>query len=223
MKKCNFCNVLIKDETDYCPLCGSVLEGQENGHNTYPNVMKKEKAISLIFRIMLFVAIVSIFTCIGINITTHVSVKWSLIVAFSFLYALIILYMFAKEETGYRIRTFFICASGILLFMAIDYILGFHRWSVNYVFPTVIVAIDIALIVLMIVNYRNWQSYIIILLLMVLISIVPIIMYRLHIITNPYPTQVAFAFTLIITIGVLILGGPRVKSELYRRFHIMGK
>ncbi|MDY5217019.1 MAG: zinc ribbon domain-containing protein, partial [Lachnospiraceae bacterium] len=64
MKKCNFCNVNIKDNTDHCPLCGGVLEGDEPGINTYPNVLKKEKAISFIFRLTLFLAIIASAACI---------------------------------------------------------------------------------------------------------------------------------------------------------------
>jgi len=75
----------------------------------------------------------------------------------------------------------------------------------------------------MIVNKRNWQSYILILFALVLISIIPVIMYWLDIVTSPYVSQIAFLVSLITTIGVLILGGPRVENELYRRFHIMGK
>jgi len=223
MKKCNFCNVLIKDDTGHCPLCGSVLEGSEPGVNTYPNIMRKERTIAFIFRLMLFIAIVAILLCVGINITTGMSVKWSLTVAFSFLYILIVLYMFKKEDSGYRARTFFICAFGIMLVMLIDYLFGAKRWSVNYVFPGVIIGLDLSIIVLMIVNKRNWQSYILILFALVLISIIPVIMYWLDIVTSPYVSQIAFLVSLITTIGVLILGGPRVENELYRRFHIMGK
>jgi len=223
MKKCNFCNVIIKDDTGHCPLCGSVLEGTEPGVDTYPNIMRKERTIAFIFRLMLFLSIVAIIICAVVNYTTGTSVKWSLTVAFSSLYILIVLYMFKKENSGYRARTFFISAFGILLVMLIDYLFGAKRWSVNYVFPGVIIGLNISVIILMIVNRRNWQSYILILFALVIISLVPLIMYWIDVVTKPYVSQIAFLLTLITTIGVLVLGGPRVKNELYRRFHIMGK
>ena len=223
MKKCNFCKVKIIDETDHCPLCGSVLEGNEDGENRFPDILKKESALNFIYRLMLFISIVAIVTCVGINITTGQSTKWSLIVAVAFLYALLIIKMFARENAGYRVRTFGICAFGLFLVIVIDYILGAKRWSVNYVFPALIMLLVLSLIILMIVNHRNWQSYILLLFAMVIISVIPVILYHLGIVTNPYPSQIAFSFTLIVTVGTLILGGPRVKSELYRRFHIMGK
>lgn len=223
MRKCNFCNVKIKDNTDHCPLCGGVLDGDEEGINTYPDVLKKEKAISLIFRLMLFIAIISVATCIGVNVTTGVSTAWSLIVTFAFSYVLLILYMFVKENAGYRVRVFGIVAAGIVLVIVIDYILGFTRWSVNYVFPACIILVDLTFLILMFVNHRNWQSYILILLVMILISLIPVLLYKLNIITVPYMAQISLGVCIIIALGVLILGGPRVKSELYRRFHILGK
>lgn len=223
MNKCNYCNVFIKDDTERCPLCGGVLEGDEKGEDMYPNVLKKEKAISFVFRLMLFIAIVSIVTSIGISISTGVSVKWSLLVAFAFLYVLLILYMFVRENAGYRVRMYGIVAGGVVLLIIIDYVCGWHGWSLDFIFPSAIILMDIALIVLMIVNNRNWQSYIILMICMVPISVIPIILYAMGVITIPYITQVAFALSLFMTLGVIIIGGPRAKQELYRRFHILGK
>lgn len=223
MRKCNFCNVKIKDDTDCCPLCGGVLEGDEKGVNTYPNVLKKEKAISFAFRLMLFISIIASIASIAANVATHVSVAWSLIVTFSFLYVLLILYMFVKENAGYRVRVFGIWAAGVALVVAIDYILGFKRWSVNYVLPSAIILVSITFLILMFVNRRNWQSYALIHVGITLLSVIPIIMYKLEIITIPYLSQIAFSFSAVISLGIIILGGPRVKSELYRRFHILGK
>ena len=37
MSKCKNCNVEILDDSQICPLCHSVLEEGEEGHNTYPD------------------------------------------------------------------------------------------------------------------------------------------------------------------------------------------
>lgn len=223
MKKCNFCNVKIKDQTDHCPLCGGVLEGDDLGINTYPNVLKKEKAISFIFRLTLFISIIASIVCIATNIATGVSVAWSLIVTLSFLYVLLILYLFVRENAGYRVRVFGIAAFGVALVVAIDYVLGFKRWSVNFVLPSAIILMSLTFLLLMLINKRNWQSYVVIHIAILAVSIIPIILYMLGILTVPYVAQVSFGLAFVIALGVVILGGPRVKSELYRRFHIFGK
>lgn len=222
MNKCNFCNVFIKDDTDHCPLCGGVIEKNEPGVSTYPNVLKKEKAISFIFRLMIFIAIVAIVTCININYTMGIPIRWSLIVTFSLLYVLLVLYMFVKENAGYRVRMYGIAAAGCILLIAIDYICGFKRWSVNFVLPSIIIFLDVSLLLLMLINRRNWQSYILLLTAMVPVSLIPVLFYKLGIITNPYLSRIAFGLSLFASLGVIILGGPRAKCELYRRFHIKG-
>ncbi|MFR5116620.1 MAG: DUF6320 domain-containing protein [Eubacterium sp.] len=40
------------------------------------------------------------------------------------------------------------------------FLTGFSGWSVNYVLPSAFILIDVTVIILMIVNSRNWQSYI---------------------------------------------------------------
>lgn len=220
MKKCNFCKLNIIDNTEACPLCGGVLEGNDSDFETYPDIVKKTKVVNLIFRICLFMAIVTNVLCIQINYSHDFSFKWSFIVVGCFVYALFFLYLFMKEGTGYRMRTFMGALGGILLLVLIDFICGFTRWSFNYALPAAILGVDISFIILMIVNHRNWQSYILLMGIMFLCSFVPVILYYTDIITNPILTQVTFLFTLFSFLAVIIFGGSRVRHEIKRRFYI---
>ena len=223
MNKCNFCNVNIADDTNKCPLCGSVLEGNEKGVNTYPDVQKKFRVINLLFKIFLFVAIVVSSICVAVNYFTDFSNKWSFIVIIAFVFILLSVHLFVTRGVGYRQRTFAIAAFVILFLLYLDYDTGFNRWSINYCFPLGIIVINIGIIVLMIVNRRNFQSYILILFSLVLISVFALLLYHFDVITVPYMSVIAFLMSLFLTVGVILFGGQRVKNELYRRFHILGK
>ena len=223
MNKCNFCNVNIADDTNKCPLCGSVLEGNEKGVNTYPDVQKKFRVINLLFKIFLFVAIVVSSICVAVNYFTDFSNKWSFIVIIAFVFILLSVHLFVTRGVGYRQRTFAIAAFVILFLLYLDYDTGFSKWSLNYCFPLGIIVINIGIIVLMIVNRRNFQSYILILFSLVLISVFALILYHFDVITVPYMSVIAFLMSLFLTVGVILFGGQRVKNELYRRFHILGK
>lgn len=220
MKKCNFCKVNIIDNTDSCPLCGGVLEGENIGDSAYPDVVKKTKALNFIFKLCLFIAIVTILLCVQINLKLNPEFKWSFIIIGAFTYSLLLMYLFLKEGTGYRMRTFIGVLGGILLLTLIDYICDFYKWSLNYALPLAILAVDISFIILMIVNRRNWQSYILLMGLTSICSLVPVIFYYTGIITNIIPAQITFMFTLFTFIGVIIFGGQRVPQELKRRFYI---
>ena len=43
MSKCRNCNVEILDESEFCPLCHSVLEQTEELENMYPNLSPKQR------------------------------------------------------------------------------------------------------------------------------------------------------------------------------------
>lgn len=222
MRKCNFCNLKIKDMTSSCPLCGGVLEGTDVGEMTYPNVFKRTKAINIIFRVLLFLSIVSVIICVQVNYHTDFSFKWSLIVAMSLLFALWLIYLFTKEGAGYRLRTFGGVMAGVILVVFIDYLCGFNRWSINYVFPATIITVDAVLLLLMLINRRNFQSYTLLIGGLFLISLIPPILYLRGIVTDYRVAHLAAIIVFITLLGVVILGGSRVKQELKRRFYIGG-
>ena len=68
MSKCNNCRIEILDETEYCPLCHSVLEKTEEMENTYPDIRMKSKLILFLSNIYLFLAIATESILIGYSI-----------------------------------------------------------------------------------------------------------------------------------------------------------
>ena len=75
-------------------------------------------------------------------------------------------------------------------------------------------------LVLMAVNRKNWQSYLMLQIFMVLCSIVAIILNVVHIVTDPIVSIVALNVSVILLLGTVIIGGRRARVELKRRFHI---
>lgn len=86
--------------------------------------------------------------------------------------------------------------------------------------PTGILVIDVWIIILMIVNRKNWQSYMMMQLAMVLCSGGVFIAYWLHIMTTPVVAIVALYASILLFLGTVIIGGRRARMELKRRFHI---
>ena len=72
----------------------------------------------------------------------------------------------------------------------------------------------------MIVNRKNWQSYMMMQLAMVLCSGGVFIAYWLHIMTTPVVAIVALYASILLFLGTVIIGGRRARMELKRRFHI---
>lgn len=62
-------------------------------------------------------------------------------------------------KSGYLAKTVCLVLLAIVMLLGIDYLTGYRRWSLDYVFPGGIIAIDLALFILILINRRNWQSY----------------------------------------------------------------
>ena len=94
------------------------------------------------------------------------------------------------------------------------------RWSVDYVASGGILLVDVIIIALMIWNRRNWQSYLMWQIAMILFSLIPAILYLIGLEHNFIMAFLPLIVSVFLFIGTLMIGGRRAGQELYRRFHI---
>ena len=202
MNKCKKCNVVILDDTDRCPLCKHVLESDGiPGESRYPDAIATARKFRFVENLVLFISIVAECLLIAINFQVDREVAWSLVIGIILLYGNVVLRM-------------------AILLLGIDYLTGYRRWSLDYVLPGGIIAIDLALFILILINRRNWQSYMMSELLTILLSIVPVVLLQMRIIHFPYLAWGSLGVSVFLFLGTLILGDQRARTELKRRFHI---
>lgn len=173
------------DETERCPLCHSVLEPTIEVENMYPDVKIKTRRMMLLSRIYLFVAIVAEAVLVAVNHYGDFETAWSLVTGLIFFTDIWLSGLQSLENRLYC-QNNCLTLIAILILIAIDFVNGYRGWSVRYVFPAAIILVDIGILVLMCVNRRNWQSYIMWQIFMILCSFVPIILYLTGIIYVPY-------------------------------------
>lgn len=220
MSRCRQCNIEILDETDRCPLCGSVLEHTVDMENMYPDVKVRARRMMLLSRIYLFVAIVAEAVLVAVNYYGDFETAWSLVTGLILFYGYLVVRFAILGKTGYIEKTIVLTMIAILCLIAIDFVSGYKGWSVRYVFPAAIIAVDAVILILMIFNRRNWQSYIMWQLFMILCSFVTIILYWVGVIYVPYLALIALGTSVFLFLGTLIIGDRRARVELKRRFHI---
>ena len=219
MSRCKQCNVEILDETERCPLCHSVLEKTVEVENMYPNVRTMTRRLALLSRIYLFVAIL-VALLIYLNVLSDSEMFWSAIPGLAMLYGYLVLRYAILGKSGYKGKIIVLTLIAILMVVAIDFVVGYRGWSVRYVFPAAIILVDAGILILMCVNRRNWQSYIMWQIFMILCSVVPLVLYAVGIVTAPILALLAFAFSTALFLGTLIIGDRRARTELRRRFHV---
>lgn len=125
-----------------------------------------------------------------------------------------------NDNAGYRAKFLTLTFLGILYVILIDIVIGYHGWSVNFVLPAGLLFVDVCILVLMFVNRRNWQSYIMLELSMIFLSAIPLALIWLGIVTETFVSGLAFAVSVLSFLGTLIIGDRRARGELKRRFHI---
>lgn len=201
MSRCKQCNVEILDETERCPLCHSVLEKTVEVENMYPNVRTMTRRLALLSRIYLFVAILVEALLIYLNVLSDSEMFWSAIPGLAMLYGYLVLRYAILGKSGYKGKIIVLTLIAILMVVAIDFVVGYRGWSVNYALPSAILLVDAGILILMCINRRNWQSYMMWQIFMILCSVVPLVLYAVGIVTAPILAVLAFAFSAALFFG----------------------
>ena len=225
MSKCWNCGVQIKDPVPVCPLCKCIVEPEEGEEamQVYPHgfaekgIKKMQRALS----IYLFAAIVTEVILSGVTISLQGKPGTVIMVGAFLIYGFITLKVSIQMHTGYQLKMILQTFLGVGVVFVIDLETGFLGWSLNYVLPAAFMLLDLSIIILMLVNNRNWQSYIPMQLLLIALSIIGLaLLYHFHIITHFLVPGLAMLFAVFTFVGTVILGGKRARDELYRRFHV---
>lgn len=220
MSKCRQCNVEILDETERCPLCNSVVEFTFEVENMYPNVKTQTRKLVFLSRVYLVAAIWIGSILFGINYVDKYQIGWSLVAGLVLLYGYLLLKLAISGQTGHKLKIIILAVITIIMMILMDFIIGYRGWSVNYALPGCVILMDIGIMALMVKNRRNWQSYIMWQILMMLVSGGMVLMYMFEIITVPHIVGVATILSVFTFLGTIIVGDRRARVELYRRFHI---
>ena len=222
MSKCKMCKIEILDKTDNCPLCNHVLEHDENeGRELYPNARIAAKKYRMLENIVLFVSIVAWVLLLVIDYTTDPKYMWSFTVGLAIIYANVMLRLTILGRQTYMTKILWSILIGLAFLLEADILNGNKGWGLNFALPSAVLIWDVTLIILMVfVNRRNWQSYIIDQLTALVACGVMLLLILLKWITFPYYAMGVQMFTVFLFLGTVIIGDRRARSELKRRFHL---
>ncbi len=221
MSRCKKCNIEVLDKTDKCPLCHQVLE--KDGvvqHNMYPDVRIATRRFRMASNCLLFVSIVAETIMLYINYLADSHFWWSFIVGLILIYVNVTLRLAIMGRSGYQFKIISLTFIAVAILVGIDFLTGYKGWSVNYIFPAGIILVDAGILVLMAVNRRNWQSYMMLQIFMILLGLISLILVAVNVINFPYFAVAAFGVSVFIFLGTVIIGDQRARTELKRRFHL---
>ncbi|MDE6566708.1 MAG: hypothetical protein K2K70_03110 [Lachnospiraceae bacterium] len=222
MNKCKKCGVTIADQTRVCPLCYMVLtiDEQKKPSKTYPNITEKRKLWTKIWKIATFVLVLVQIFLIGMNVAYYQGIRWSMISGVAILYLLISLHQLILHPDSLVRKLFRQTVMVWLLLLAIDLALRFRGWSFTIGIPCVILSLNAIVLVCMIVQFRNWQNYLLLQMFALLVSIFAVVLWVMQ--RHPYGilAWITLGITAIFFGFCVFFGNTKAKNELRRRFYI---
>lgn len=220
MKTCPKCNVKILDDTDRCPLCRHALSGPEGGLHSYPDAVRSIRKARMLENMFLFLSVIGGFAMVCVNYLVNPDYWWSLIGILALIYINVVLRYAILGRSGYQAKVYGLVILALLMLEGIDFLTGDRGWALSYVYPSGIMALEVTILILMLVNRRNWQSYMLPQIMVFLMSLLSFVFYWTGLVTHMTVAFVAMIFTLFSFLGTLILGDQRARNEMKRRFHI---
>lgn len=221
MARCRICQITIKDRTDVCPLCGSVLEedGSKSKESMYPDLVLKERVMMRITQTTLLCAVLLEVFLVMINLTVNPQFLWCVITAAAFLYVVLVLYTTAIPNLSLRSRFLILSFSLMLVSLSVDWVTGFRGWALSVAMPIQILFMDVVILVLYLIQKKDFQQYLWMMALNLLLCVIVLIAFLLGCRIFFGLMIIAFVVTIIELFVIMVRGGRRTSAEFKRRFH----
>ncbi len=220
MLKCNKCGVQVDMDLPSCPLCGAALTIVDDKplQLYYPEV-EPIQSHKIGIKIFLFLSVAACVICLTVNLLLWHGLLWSAIPIGAICYMWVTLWLVIKCWTNIG-RTLIFQVVGLSIFLLIiDMISGFHRWSLNYVIPFLLIgAAGIVTVVLMCAKLK-WREYMIYQLILVILGFIPLLLLFMGWSTVPWTAVCSAVYALLTLVGTVIFADKKVKNEIVKRFH----
>ncbi len=222
MKYCDKCQISIKTNHEFCPLCHQTLEvvKEETVVEKYPTYQGDFRPVkNLTKRIMFFLSVTSITILIIINGFTGFDTLWSLvpITSIAFFWIFITLGILSKHNIASKL--FVLTIVSILFIYSIDEQSYSEGWALDYVAPLMLISCNVAISLIILVKRINYRDYLSYLLLIVLFSVGPIILILFDVINVLWPSLASAGFAVFILLFIVFFFPKSIKDEIKKRFH----
>ncbi|MEG1509762.1 MAG: DUF6320 domain-containing protein [Clostridia bacterium] len=220
---CKYCNVEVKSETEFCPLCHEKLTPSETAVTVFFPPKTYEKASRLkptLTKISFIGSLVIFLVCLTANLFTTPELMWSCIVGAILLYAMLLVQntIFSRSSVSQKI---IIQGVGIfLLLVVIQCVLkSTTYWSLEYCLPFIFIFSIIGEGIYLAVAHKTKNNMPAIMMLCIL-GFIPIVLYWCKVYDTLWPSLTSATFSAIVMLTGVLFGYPKLKIEIKKKFHI---
>ena len=219
MYECKQCHIKIKGNIKCCPLCQSELHGTPE-QNVFPVIHMQPPLSQKMFRMGLFITLVALAVCVGINLSRPQDGWWVLFVLAGS--ACFWFSVSSAMKKWHNIPKNILWQFVILSILAVfwDIKTGYRGWSLNYVLPFLCIGTIISTTLLAYILKLHTSEYILYLMLDAISALIPLILLLKHKLNVLYPSAICVSVSMIV-FGVLFLFRRDLFfSEIQRRTHL---
>lgn len=243
--KCNHCGFDILDDFPFCPFCKMALKQEtelarvererrfrkkdryqniavEESFGAYPEIKEQYRRRKRVLAVTLFFVIMVESILIMVNAFTYerYTYPWSALIGGVLFFLFLGLWNVFRQGVGHIAKIYMQMGLFLLLFVFLDVILEKQGVLLGYGIP---ILVDIFLGVVlfcMLVNRKNYQTYVILLFFLLVFSGVLLILVIAGVLKNEKLISTSFLAAFLFFLGTVMLGGRKVRQELNRKFHV---
>ena len=227
MRKCKNCGVILRDPVTLCPLCKCIAptinetnEPEAMPEPAYPFADRGRRKIRRVMRVYLVAAIAAFVLCMAAALYQDSGFRWAIFAGAGLAYGYVLVLVFLSKKIMGPLKIVITALLGFLIVVLIDYHSGMAGWSFNYVLPTALVGLTALITILIVYSKTNWQSYILLQLMMIVLALIPFALYRFHLFDSWTRALAVFLITVLPFVVTVLIGGRTARDELVRRFHV---
>lgn len=203
--------ILVTTETN-----GIYKEKESKLYPKISNIKKKNKVISIIGAISIFIGLVSLI----INYFVTKEFKWSLLVIAGIVYAWLTVLNSIKKNINIASSVMIQIILIDILCLFLDWVIGYIGWAFRIAIPISIITANATMVVLLLCTYKKYVKYIVYQLIIFIWSMIPLVLILLGIIPINILTIIATPIAVFSLILTIIMCHKDVKEEIIRRFHM---
>ena len=230
METCDKCGVQVRTAGHFCPLCGAsltrVAEMDAPGRclpdapeNEYPDLSREIAKYNFIYRLVIFISVLGCGVCVLVNLLTSPGFLWCLIVLAATVYAWLVIPPMLRRGANFGRQIVMQVIFTSALAIALDFIIGWHGWSLTYALPAICAAGIVATGLMSIFNRTRWAQYVLYQVIAGIFGFVPLLLYALGLSTSRVMVLVTASLALASILATAVLGDRTVRDEFKRRFH----
>lgn len=220
MRDCPDCAVRIEGEWARCPLCGTRVGADTPPKpSPYPDVplrFSRRRVLVALFLTSLAV--------IGVSFLAQLLFPRDLgglrLAWFGLVSMWLVVLMAVRKRRNVAKNTVYLVVVVGLICVYWDYLAGWSGWSVTYAVPIVCGCSILALLIIVRVTRIEVGEHIVYSGLAVLLGLVPLVFLLLGWVTDPVPSAICGALSVIALAAVHVRRGGDVRHELAKRLHL---